>query len=55
MLTPLMAKLVSELSDEDLDGLTELINIERKRRWRLQQAPGVVVVDVPGSPEQTAE
>jgi hypothetical protein len=44
MLTPLMAKLVAELSDEDLDALTELINTERKRRWRLRRTP--VVEDV---------
>jgi hypothetical protein len=35
MLTPIMAKLVYECSDDDLDALTELINTERKRRWRL--------------------
>ena len=47
MLTPLMAKLVSELSDEDLDGLTELINTERKRRWRLRRTPVGADVQAP--------
>jgi hypothetical protein len=47
MLTPIMAKLVYECSDDDLDALTELINTERKRRWRLRQAPVVADVQAP--------
>ena len=41
MLTPLMAKLVSELSDDDLEALTELITTERQRRGRLRLLPRV--------------
>jgi hypothetical protein len=53
MLTPLMAKLISELSDEDLEALEELINTEWTRRWRLRRTP--VVEDVWPPWDQTTE
>ena len=54
MLTPLMAKLVSELSDDDLEALGELIKTEWTRRGRLRLPPRVVE-DVQAPRDRTTE
>jgi hypothetical protein len=43
MLTGLMTTLVQEMSDDELDALTELINTERKWRWQLRRQQAAAV------------